>query len=456
MTALRFRRRLRLAFITVASLAAALLAAGTFFTVREYRERAFEERAVQEATVDLGLVLAASDAGRVSRLLELYELRPTASVVVVFADGKVRSSRPGVDLDDIPSALRPPADMAAPATATTTIEGDAHLVVGQHDQPSGVSAYVLFSRGELDDSLRELLIVLGAGWLVVTAIAGAAGATIARRTLAPVRAATVAAHTMAERLLDRPPRATSEDEFQALAGYLSQLADALAEKIDRLRAAYERERQLTADAAHELRTPLSGLVSAASVLVEDAEQLPEDARRATDLVVADARRLRVLVEELLELSRIDAARALVHPEPVYLAEAVAEAAATVNLSGLVVNGEAVVDTDRWRIQRILVNLLDNVARHGAPPATVDIAEADGHVTVTVADDGPGIPEADVQLVFERFYKSDHGRGRGSGSGLGLAIARENAGLLGAGLAASNREGGGAEFRLVLPEHAPHL
>jgi two-component system sensor histidine kinase MtrB len=110
----------------------------------------------------------------------------------------------------------------------------------------------------------------------------------------------------------------------------------------------------------------------------------------------------------------------------------------------------VLRTDKRRVERILVNLVENAFHHGSPPVWIELRHAAEVIEVTVTDSGPGIPPPHLAHIFDRFYKADPSRSTSRGSGLGLAIARENARLLGGDLKAENAPGGGARFVLSLP------
>ena len=180
--------------------------------------------------------------------------------------------------------------------------------------------------------------------------------------------------------------------------------------------------------------------------------MPPAARRPAELLVTDVRRLRTLVDDLMEISRFDAGAELLAVEPVDLGRVVTGAVAA-RLPEAAVSlppTPLVVASDPRRLDRILGNLLDNARVH-APGVPVEVAlqaTRDGAVIV-VADRGPGIPGDAVPHLFERFYKADPSRASG-GSGLGLAIAAEHAALLGGSLRARARPGGGMVFALTLP------
>jgi two-component system sensor histidine kinase MtrB len=235
------------------------------------------------------------------------------------------------------------------------------------------------------------------------------------------------------------------------------MADEVQHTIDELRRAADRERRFTADIAHDLRTPLTGMAAAASLLADHLDTLPPRARRPAALLVADVERLRKLVLELLELSRLDAAIDAVHLEPLSVGRAVETArrslGSTIPLElDIRVDEDAVVLAEPRRLGRILANLLANAAVHGRGRASLE-AWRDGEVVrVELTDAGPGIPADEMASVFDRFAKSDRSRATG-GSGLGLAIAKAHAVAQGGELSADNPVGGGARFTLVLPAAA---
>jgi two-component system sensor histidine kinase MtrB len=230
------------------------------------------------------------------------------------------------------------------------------------------------------------------------------------------------------------------------------MAAALAETIGRLEAAEAQNRRFVADVAHELRTPVAALVAEASILRDHLDALPEATRRAGELLVSDIGRLRTLVDDLMEVSRFDAGAERIALEPVDVGRLVAVVAAArlPDAAVRVPDDPLIVESDPRRLERILGNLLDNAREH-ADGASVEVRAgpiADALV-VSVADRGPGVPDDQLDRIFDRFHKVDPSRHGGS-SGLGLAIAAEHARLLGGSLTARNRTGGGLSVELRLP------
>jgi two-component system sensor histidine kinase MtrB len=277
-----------------------------------------------------------------------------------------------------------------------------------------------------------------------------------------VRAASGAAERIAAGDLTARLDETGGDEFGTWAASFNRMAASLDATVADLRDAEARERRFVADVSHELRTPVTALVGEAALLAEHLDALPPDSRRAGELLVGDVARLRVLVDDLMEISRFDAAAEVAEANRIDLVVLVrAIAAARAPEARLELPPERVFAvTDRRRIERILVNLLDNAREHGAGAEIIvslvaePTAEGDaGQVTLAVEDRGPGVPAAERTHLFERVRKADPSRHAG-GSGLGLAIARAHAELLGGTLDARPRDGGGLRFELHLPVTQP--
>ncbi|WP_346347489.1 HAMP domain-containing sensor histidine kinase [Streptomyces sp. YIM 121038] len=234
--------------------------------------------------------------------------------------------------------------------------------------------------------------------------------------------------------------------LEARIGAKSPLCDEISDisaALDTMVAALQRrllsEQRFTADVAHELRTPLMGLVTSAGLLPEC---------EATELVRGRVRVLRKLVEDLLEISRLDAGAEQAHLVEVSLREVVRDCVARTGYRARVkAVGTAVVETDPRRLDRIIANLVVNAHRHGSPPVEVTV-----HGTsVVVRDHGPGFPEAVREGGPQRFRTG--AAERGNGHGLGLTIALGQALVLGANLTFTNAPGGGATATLHLtPGH----
>jgi two-component system sensor histidine kinase MtrB len=473
---LRLRRRLTIAFILVAALAAAVLATGSYLFIQRSWLLESQQRGADDTRRQLALAEQfLPDPDRAVSLPDSFA-RSGRDVVVVVA-GVAHPSNPAV-APTLPDRLRTAVAGGELAYQRLDHGGRPLLVIGGRIGGSPDQLYVIFSEEQIERDLRQLRAVLLAGAVAVTALAAAVGYALARRTLEPVSRASAAAHALAEGLLETRLPAGSRDEFGAWAHAFNRMAAALAAKIEALSRAQERERRFTADVAHELRTPVTALVAEASLLRAELAQIPPAVRRPTELLLADVVRLRHLVDELMEISRLDGEQEAVHKQPVDVAELVAAVVVAggwqerVRVSGPAGPAKArpskagpskagpskagssmagpalVVETDPRRLQRVVTNLLANALEHGAPPVEVALRTGSGTVILAVADHGPGIAPEHLPRLFDRFYKVDASRS-GPGSGLGLAIARENARLLGGDIEVTSRPGAGTEFRVTL-------
>ncbi|WP_030323839.1 two-component system sensor histidine kinase CseC [Streptomyces sp. NRRL B-3229] len=297
------------------------------------------------------------------------------------------------------------------------------------------------------DILKDLDQALVIGSIAVVLGGSALGVLIGGQLSRRLRKAAAAANQMAKGETDVRVRdaigGVVQDETDDLASAVDAMADALQQRL-------EAERRVTADIAHELRTPVTGLLTA-------AELLPPG--RPTELVLDRAKAMRTLVEDVLEVARLDGASERAELQDILLGEFVARrvAAKDPEIEVRVVH-ESEVTTDPRRLERVLFNLLANAARHGKPPIQVTV---EGRV-IRVRDHGPGFPEDLLADGPSRFRTGSADRA-GHGHGLGLTIAAGQARVLGARLTFRNvRPAGapdeipseGAVAVLWLPEHAP--
>ena len=275
--------------------------------------------------------------------------------------------------------------------------------------------------------LDRTLLATGAAAGVLVSLAGLAlGVRMGRRATAAARTA----ERIAEGELDARVRPGGRDEIARLAASVDTMADALGARL-------EAERRVTADIAHELRTPVAGMSTAVGLLPPG---------RASELVAGGVRNLRALVEDVLEVARLDSHAAAVDTEERKVSAMVLRAVAGLDGVEVRVVADAVVTTDPRRVERVLANLAANALRHGAPPVEV---ESEGPV-VRVRDHGPGFPPDLLAVLHTSGPQRFRTGSRTGGTGLGLTIATGQARLLGARLTFRNHPDGGAEAELRLP------
>jgi two-component system, OmpR family, sensor histidine kinase MprB len=317
--------------------------------------------------------------------------------------------------------------------------GDA-LVLAQSLRPT---------QDQLGDLSLVLFLIGGAGVVV----AAAAGTAVARTGLRPVLRLTRATERVAQTGDLRPIRVEGDDELARLTQSFNQMLAAVA-------YARDRQRQLVADAGHELRTPLTSLRTNLELLLSaEAPNAPRLADEDKAEIHADLRaqlgELTQLIGDLVELAREDAPQ--LDPERVDMAEVVDQALARARRRAGDVNFE--VDLHPWyllgepaTLERAVLNLLDNAVKFSPTGGTIRVAlrpATDGYAFLQVADAGPGIKDADLPYVFDRFYRSDEARTL-PGSGLGLAIVKSAAERHGGAVYAGRSADGGALLGIKLP------
>jgi two-component system sensor histidine kinase MprB len=373
------------------------------------------------------------------------------------AAGDVLQPRDPLEGPDIAFSVEP-----APRRATVPLPGPLVAMELRDDEIDGVHARVLEARyaggttarlarplTEVDDVLGRLRLGLLA--LVVAGIGVAAllGRIAARASLAPVTALTgTAEHVAVTRDLSQRIRAgEGGDELSRLAGAFNTM---LAE----LERAQRAQRQFVADASHELRTPLTSLRTNLEVLADGRLDAGDRERLRADVVV-QVEELGLLVGDLVDLARED--EPVVEQHDDVRLDAIVEGAVerarrhAPEVDFRVAAQPCLVRGSPARLHRAVANLLDNAAKFGGGGPVEVTLRPDGELTVR--DHGPGIPEADLPHVFDRFWRSEATRGR-PGSGLGLAIVRQTAETHGGAVAAEPAPGGGALLRLRLPVLSP--
>jgi two-component system sensor histidine kinase MprB len=307
---------------------------------------------------------------------------------------------------------------------------------------AGRSGAVLIARPltEVDHELSRLLLILvliGGGGIVLAALLGT---LVARTALAPIGRFTRRTETLSGSLdLSSRLEASGRDE-------LGRLAESFNSMLDALERSVAAQRHLIADASHELRTPISSLRANIQILGEaDRLPAPEQASLRED-IVAELDGLTALVGDVVELAR--GAQASSAHDDVKLEEVVESAVQSARRRGdlrfELVLEPTLISGPADRIGRAVSNLIDNARKWGPPGGLIEVRLEQG--VLSVRDHGPGFQDADLPLVFDRFYRADEARGM-PGSGLGLAIVRQAAESCGGFVEARNADGGGALLRV---------
>ena len=362
-----------------------------------------------------------------ARAAAVAQVQSAALIYPLTKPSLPRSALPAGD-PSVPAPLRAAVRRGRLASYSGTWNGRPAVWAGRRTPDGRDEIYVRDSytaqRQELGD-LRQTVIEVAAAAAVGGALVGLLLA--GRLSLRLRRAASIAERVTAGEL-DARINASGHDEVARLGEAIDRMAEAMRQRI-------ERERRFVADVAHDLRTPLTGLKTAASLL--DHDQVGDAIRERVD-------RLLRLVEDLLEIARLESGTATADLRWVDLGGFVSGVIGEAPGTTIRANGASRTLVDPRRLERVIQNVLDNAARHGAPPVEVSVSPG----RIVMRDHGPGFSEAMLAHAAERFTTGDPARGEGIG--LGLAIAAGQCHVLGADLELANDPAGGAVVTIALP------
>ncbi|MEV6929128.1 HAMP domain-containing sensor histidine kinase [Dactylosporangium sp. NPDC051485] len=363
---------------------------------------------------------------------------------VVVASAAVAGARPI-------SALRPPAGDTRREQRRLEVAHNEYFritALGVDTAAGPRTVLVAQSIDEIDDGTEAAVGALAIGLPLLTVIVGLATFLFVGRTLRPVDAMRRQADTITGRSLHtRLPVPPTADEVAALATTMNTM-------LDRIEAATAAQHRFVADASHELRSPLATIHAGLDLLA--AADLPPSAGAHVTRMHRESERMARLIADLLLLARVDEKGLQLRREDVDLddlvyAERERLAAQRPDLRVTVGVVPVRVSGDAHHLQRVLRNLLDNAAAHTKGNVEMTVRAFDGTAEIAVADDGPGIPEAERERIFDRFVRLDDDRSRSSGgTGLGLAIAHDIVTAHGGTLTAEAAPSGGALMRIHLP------
>jgi heavy metal sensor kinase len=342
------------------------------------------------------------------------------------------------------------------AGRTTTVDG--HPVRLLAAQLASRDAMWVVEAGipvtEFYETLNELAWLIAVGSPMALLLAAAGGYWMSRRALEPVDAITTAARSIgAHNLAQRLPLRGVDDE-------LDRLSQTLNETFSRLEDAFRRTTQFTADASHELRTPVA-IVRTAAEVARQRPRTEAEYADTLDRIVAETERMSRLIDDLLLLAREDAGVTASMAEPIDLAQVVRDAceegrilAGAAGLSFVAdVPASCATVGDPGALRRLFVVLLDNAAKYTPRGGTVTVRMSidAGTAAIEVRDTGVGIRGSDVKHIFQRFYRVDADRSRRTGgAGLGLSIAQTIAARHHGTIVAESLTRAGSVFRVTLP------
>ena len=310
------------------------------------------------------------------------------------------------------------------------------------------------------DALVQADLVIFSLAAAVTLIATAVLAVwLTSRSLAPLERVSTVAGEIAAGAYDRRTGLRGNDQIADLATAFDEMVDRLQEQIALERDAEARTRRFLADASHELRTPMAALLGHVEVLRRGASRNPSDLERSLSATHTAALRMSKLLRDMLEIARLDQPELGLRMDRIHVSDLLVQASRnamsstahhTVRMDEIATS--LFVMGDRDALERIVVNLLDNAARYSptGAPICVHVATApDSWLEVSVTDEGPGIPPAEHERIFDRLHRGDNARGT-QGTGLGLSISRALARRHGGDVLVRTVPGTGSTFVLRLP------
>ncbi|MGI5241226.1 sensor histidine kinase [Dactylosporangium sp. CA-139066] len=443
--------RMRSALAAAAVVAVASMLTGVAFVVAA---RFLLTRNVDQDLTDRAAQVAGA-LGDNDRASLLAVMRPTPRdrtvVQVVDPSGKVTVASAAIVGARPISALRPGAGQTEREQRRLEVARNEYFriaAVGVDTANGPRTVLVAQSIDEIDDGTAAAVGALIVGLPLLTLTVGGATFLFVGRTLRPVDAMRRQAETITGRSLDtRLPVPATADEIAALATTMNTM-------LDRIEAATAAQHRFVADASHELRSPLATIHAGLDLL--EAADLPGPATAQVTRMHRESERMARLIADLLLLARADERGLQLRREDVDLDDLVyaerdrltaerPDLHVTARVSPVRVAGDA------HHLHRVLRNLLDNAARHARGNVEMSLRAVDGTAELAVADDGPGVPEAERQRVFDRFVRLGDDRSRaGGGTGLGLSIARDIVVAHDGTLTVETSPSGGALLRLSLP------
>ena len=440
----------RVAYLTTiaVALAVAVTSVAGYVTLRISLYRALDAEMVQTAT-SLAVVPVAQDIRTLGGLTERALRAGNVSVAAIRTDGEtfyVPDERDHLVLGAKELAVAR-LQSGYSARNGVTSGGDAYRIVAVPITDLGNYALVLGRplqpTNDILSSLWLVLIIFGVAGVIIAAVVGA---YVARSSLRPVRELSAAVEYVSV------TKELTPITINAPAGDIAVLAESFNQMLQSLASSRERQARLIADAGHELRTPLTSLRTNIELLATDAESgmLKQKDRIA---ILADVKAQLVeftaLIGDLVQLARDETAST---PEALDFRNVVNAALDRVRrrAHGLIFDVElnpfyVVGDSDT--LERAITNLLDNAVKWSPPNGTIRV-QLEGD-RLRVADQGPGISEADMPFIFDRFYRGDTAR-QTSGTGLGLSIVAQTVAQHGGWVTAGRSAQGGAEFTIQLP------
>lgn len=446
------RVRMAIAFGLLAGGLSLILAVAAWTIVSQNLKNEHQSEAVLHAALNRAAVQASllTDKTGMAALPD----RVGGRAALVFDGGDWRSNVSKFGPSQLPAGMATKVVGGTQAVGQVAVAGDQYTVVGLPMEATGAAYFEWTPLSDLTRTLEIVAAGLAAAALVTSVLGVLLGRSVTRMALRPLtELSRVAARVAGGDLGARLPTSVDPD--------LQELAISFNTTIDQLQRRVATDARFALDVSHELRTPLTTMLNSVQVISNRRDELPVAVREPLDLLTADVERFRVLVVDLLEFSRDDAGDRL-QTESVFIADLVrlaADAAAGGEVTRVDADVEGLVmGVEKRRLERVIVNLVNNAMTHGGGCVRVRVCRDHDWVRILVDDSGPGIPVSERQRIFDRFARGEpHGsaQGHSTGSGLGLAIVERHVALHGGRVSVEENPEGGARFVVALPVPKSH-
>ena len=442
-------------YFSLASFAAAIsLSIVTYASTRTYLLKQRTEFATRQAFNNAQLVrtvisLNSSDAGDL-----MTNIRSERGGYAVLHLGESDSFYPQEPLRFTQSNM--PTDFVAKTLSGVTgrqrflFDGEPYEAVGVNIEAIDAQYFEAFPLNDVARTLSTIRNTLTLGVLLITLTAGLLGLSISNRVLRPLRRVTSVATDIASGGLDIRLADETDPELARLATSFNNMVDAVQSRI-------QRETRFASDVSHELRSPVTALAAAVEVLQARRKELSERNQQAFDIIATQVRRFDRTVLDLLELSRLDAGAGATSEETIHLAKFVQQVAtrhgfSEVNFTSTLDSQDEIV-LDRRRIERIVLNLLENARDHAGGATAILVTGDQNELFISIEDQGVGVAQSERDRIFERFARGTSSR-NSTGSGLGLAIVQEHARALRGRAWVETSISGGARFMVSIARKSP--
>jgi len=452
---LGLRAQMAVYFSLAAFAAALVLSVVTYASTRTYLLDQRSDVATRQAFINAQLVrsVIGSDRGNVGDLVTSVRTERGGYAVIhldatdtdpeyFFAQEPLRFTQ-----SNLPESLARRVLAGQTGRQRFEFDGEPYEAVGVAVPSAGMQYYEAFPLTEVISTMRTIQTTLVVSVILITLSAGLIGFTMSRNVMKPLRRVSMAANEIATGGLDTRLEPENDPDLDQLISSFNGMADAVQSRI-------EREQRFASDVSHELRSPVMALTTAVDVLESRKHELNERNQETLHVLGTQVRRFDRTVLDLLELSRLDAGAGESNLEHVHLVDLVrrimrhhgyVEVPFT---STLPIASDDEVLLDRRRVERILVNLLENARDHAGGATAVTIASDAGQFVLSVDDAGPGVAASERTRIFERFARGTASK-NGTGSGLGLAIVQEHARALGGNVHVETLPTGGSRFVVTL-------